>query len=54
MRIAFIAAKEAISKGVDKIFELVGDDIDRELVSEIRDLARKLNERADKEEKRLA
>lgn len=53
MRVAFIAAKEMVAKGVDKIFDLVGDDLDKDLIAEIRDLARKLNERADKEERRL-
>jgi len=53
MRVAFIAAKEIVVKGVDTIFDLVADDLDKELISEIRDLARKLLKKADEEEARL-
>lgn len=53
MRTAFIAAKEVIAKAVDTVFNLVGDDLDQDFIAEVKDLARKLNERADEEGRRL-
>lgn len=53
LNLIFTPAKKSILEIIDRVFDLGPDFTDKIFLEEIRDLARQLNERADREERRL-